>query len=79
MVAPQRFPRHLNPNPLATRNHRSVDRDLGTESMIEEMGQEVVKGRVRCATLALGTCQAAIDQHRKDKASAELSGKLAKS
>ncbi len=35
---------------------------LGTETMIEEMGEDVVKSRVRCATLALGTTQAAIDQ-----------------
>jgi nitrogen fixation protein NifU and related proteins len=48
---------------------------LGTETMIEEMGQDVVKSRVRCATLALGTAQAAVDQLRKDKAYAELSGK----
>ena len=47
---------------------------LGTETMIEEMGQDVVKSRVRCATLALGTAQAAVDQLRKDKAYAELSG-----
>lgn len=52
---------------------------LGTETMIEEMGQEVVKSRVRCATLALGTVQAAIDQLRKDKAYAELSGKVDRS
>jgi nitrogen fixation protein NifU and related proteins len=51
-------------------------KELGTETMIEEMGQEVVKSRVRCATLALGTAQAAIDQLRKDKAYAELSGKI---
>jgi len=49
---------------------------LGTETMIEEMGQDVVKSRVRCATLALGTAQAAVDQYRKDKAYAELSGKV---
>jgi len=54
-------------------------KELGTETMIEEMGQDVVKSRVRCATLALGTAQAAIDQLRKDRAYAELSGKLAKS
>ena len=52
---------------------------LGTETMIEEMGQEVVKSRVRCATLALGTAQAAIDQLRKDRAYAELSGKVDRS
>ena len=51
-------------------------KELGTETMIEEMGQDVVKSRVRCATLALGTAQAAVDQYRKDKAYAELSGKV---
>jgi nitrogen fixation NifU-like protein len=37
-------------------------KDLGTSSMIEEMGEDIVKSRVRCATLALGTAQAAIDE-----------------
>jgi nitrogen fixation NifU-like protein len=40
---------------------------LGTSTMIEEMGDDVVKSRVRCATLALGTAQAAIDQYVKDQ------------
>src|SRR5688500_15115574 len=40
---------------------------LGLETMIEEMGEDVVKSRVRCATLALGTVQAAIDQYRRDR------------
>ncbi len=35
---------------------------LGTETMKEEMGDDIVKSRVRCATLALGTAQAAIDE-----------------
>lgn len=35
---------------------------LGAETMIEEMGPDVVKSRVRCATLALSTIQAAIAQ-----------------
>lgn len=34
---------------------------LGTHTMIDEMGEDIVKSRVRCATLALGTVQAAID------------------
>src|SRR5215211_6654874 len=51
-------------------------KELGTATMVEEMGQAVVKSRVRCATLALGTAQAAIDQLRKDKAYAELSGNV---
>jgi nitrogen fixation NifU-like protein len=41
---------------------------LGKETMIEEMGDDVVKSRVRCATLALGTAQAAADAYRRDKA-----------
>jgi len=41
---------------------------LGKETMIEEMGDDVVKSRVRCATLALGTAQAAVDAYRRDKA-----------
>ena len=40
---------------------------LGLETMVEEMGEDVVKSRVRCATLALGTVQAAIDQYRRDR------------
>jgi nitrogen fixation NifU-like protein len=40
--------------------------------MKEEMGDDVVKSRVRCATLALGTVQAAIDQYRKDRTLAAL-------
>ena len=40
---------------------------LGLEEINEEMGEEVVKSRVRCATLALGTLQAAIDQFRRDR------------
>jgi len=42
-------------------------KDLGTQTMIDEMGVDVVKSRVRCATLALGTVQAAVDQLRKDR------------
>jgi len=41
-------------------------KELGTHTMIEEMGEDVVKSRVRCATLALGTVQAAVDAYRKD-------------
>jgi len=51
-------------------------RELGTQTMVEEMGQDVVKSRVRCATLALGTVQAAIDQHRMHQARAELQEKV---
>ena len=36
--------------------------ELGTSTMIEEMGEDIVKSRVRCATLALGTAQAAVEQ-----------------
>jgi nitrogen fixation NifU-like protein len=36
--------------------------ELGAGTMIEEMGEDIVKSRVRCATLALGTAQAAVEQ-----------------
>ena len=52
-------------------------KELGTETMIEEMGEDVVKSRVRCATLALGTVQAAIDQHLKEAARAKLGATVA--
>jgi len=45
---------------------------LGTHTMIDEMGVDVVKSRVRCATLALGTVQAAVDLYRNDKRKASL-------
>jgi len=47
-------------------------KNLGAATMIEEMGEDVVKSRVRCATLALGTLQAAVDQLRQDRRRAEL-------
>lgn len=47
-------------------------KELGLSTMIEEMGDEVVKSRVRCATLALGTAQAAVDQFRRDRQRAAL-------
>jgi nitrogen fixation NifU-like protein len=40
---------------------------LGKQTMIDEMGEDVVKSRVRCATLALGTAQAAADTYRREK------------
>ena len=46
-------------------------RDLGLDTMIEEMGDDIVKSRVRCATLALGTLQAAVQQYRRDRDRAE--------
>jgi nitrogen fixation NifU-like protein len=49
---------------------------LGTDTMVEEMGDDVVKSRVRCATLALGTVQAAIDQYRRDQIHADLRDKV---
>jgi len=47
-------------------------KDLGKETMIDEMGEEVVKSRVRCATLALGTVQAAVDSYRNERRRNEL-------
>jgi nitrogen fixation NifU-like protein len=40
---------------------------LGVPTMVEEMGDDIVKSRVRCATLALGTVQAAVDLFRRDR------------
>ncbi len=48
------------------------DKELGLPTMIEEMGEDVVKSRVRCAILALGTVQAAIDRYRRDRQRAAL-------
>jgi nitrogen fixation NifU-like protein len=42
-------------------------KELGLADIIEEMGDEIVRSRVRCATLALGTLQAAVDQYRRDR------------
>ena len=47
-------------------------KELGTATMVEEMGKDVVNSRVRCATLALGTVQAAIDEYRRNQIRAEL-------
>lgn len=41
--------------------------NLGTHTMIEEMGEETVKSRVRCATLAMGTAQAAVKAYRDEQ------------
>ncbi|MCC7021672.1 MAG: iron-sulfur cluster assembly scaffold protein [Thermomicrobiales bacterium] len=40
---------------------------MGLEEITDEMGEEIVRSRVRCATLALGTLQAAVDQFRRDR------------
>ena len=50
--------------------------ELGTKTMVEEMGQDVVNSRVRCATLALGTVQAAIDELKRNRIRAELSRQM---
>lgn len=51
-------------------------KELGTHTMVEEMGQDVVNSRVRCATLALGTVQAAIDEYRRNLIRAELAKRV---
>ena len=52
-------------------------KELGTATMVEEMGDDVVKSRVRCATLALGTVQAAIDQYLRDRIRAAIEAEAA--
>ncbi len=47
-------------------------KELGTPTIVEEMGDDVVKSRVRCATLALGTVQAAVDDFRRSGMRASL-------
>lgn len=42
-------------------------KDLGKDTMIEEIGEDAVKSRVRCATLALGTAQAAVESYMRDR------------
>ena len=42
-------------------------KDLGTQTMMEEMGEDVVKSRVRCATLALGTLQGAVNLFEQNR------------
>lgn len=42
-------------------------KELGLSDITEEMGDEIVRSRVRCATLALGTLQAAVDLFRRDR------------
>lgn len=42
-------------------------KELGLSDITDEMGEEIVRSRVRCATLALGTLQAAVDQFRRDR------------
>lgn len=43
--------------------------ELGTHTMIEEMGEETVKSRVRCATLGMGTAVAAVKAYRDEQRS----------
>jgi nitrogen fixation protein NifU and related proteins len=52
---------------LAQRMTLDEVKELGIQTMVDEMGDDVVKSRVRCATLALGTVQAAVDQYRRDR------------
>jgi nitrogen fixation protein NifU and related proteins len=44
-------------------------RDIGIDAMIDEMGEEQVKSRVRCATLALGTAQSAVEELLRERSS----------
>jgi len=43
--------------------------ELSAEVVVDEMGQEVVMNRLRCATLALNTLKAAEKKHRAGQAS----------
>jgi nitrogen fixation protein NifU and related proteins len=47
-------------------------REMSYEDVIEDMGREVVSSRTRCATLALSTMKAAIDDFSKDARAAQI-------
>lgn len=48
-------------------------KELGLSAMIEEMGDEQVKSRVRCATLALSTAQSAVEELLRERGRAASS------
>ena len=39
--------------------------EMGFEEIVETMGRQVVTSRLRCATVALGTLKAAVEEYRK--------------
>ena len=53
--------------------------DLGAATMRELMGDDVVNQRVRCATLALGTVQAAIEERKRALAREAVAARTAAS
>lgn len=52
---------------------------LGAHTMRELMGDDAVNTRVRCATLALGTVQAALEERKREQARAAVAAHTAKS
>jgi len=42
-------------------------KELDSRTMMDEMGEDVVKSRVRCATLALGTLQGAVKLYEQNQ------------
>ena len=49
-------------------------KDLGLPTMVEEMGDDVVKSRVRCATVGLGTLKAGLKELRAKQIRAQNAG-----
>ena len=47
---------------------------LSQETIVEELGREIVMSRPRCATLALGTLKQAVHEYREAQRSGALSG-----
>ena len=45
---------------------------LDYETIVDELGREVVMSRPRCATLALGTVKAAVDSYQKGEHAAKI-------
>jgi nitrogen fixation NifU-like protein len=48
--------------------------EMGFEEIVDTMGKEVVTSRVRCATVALGTLKAAVQEYRKQQLQTEPAG-----
>jgi nitrogen fixation NifU-like protein len=53
--------------------------ELGAHTMRELMGDDAVNQRVRCATLALGTVQAALEERKRAQARDAVAAHTAKS
>lgn len=49
-------------------------RQMSFETIVEEMGRDVVASRTRCATLALSTAKAAVEDYARGERAAKAAG-----